>query len=470
MSSKLNTNRLASDIDELSISSSVNDSDQSPENGSNPSDQPKDNEDALFSLPTRPKSYSMPPPKPITHDGLDPTASEKHEEKGGTVYSMTTATCSAAYNYMASFYGPQQIMDPASRMDSKSRSLSAIHGPAHSPQSDASSKRKHGAKKLHKMSPVGTPKTSPVGTPKMSPIQTPKYLVPDLINYPMSPTAGSAATDSDLIDRLQTVSANGHRVKWAAKISEPEANNVPLRTPSYKVDGVKDIGQSTLFRLVAAQSFDSELMMDHIAMHPVSWYNQNMARDDLSAFTFIIHLQVRSIKCSFISYHVLSGDLLGGYNANGSPIVRGDPAATKLLDIVMQSDTAERNQRFKLIPRVVDGPYPVKRVVENRPVLLGNKVTMRYFRGPNYFEIDAKVDESMVAASIIKLCHRFAKRIVVDMAWTIQGELADELPERMLCGVTIHNMDFSQCHNIEAATACCHKLRYFEKAEQKNDD
>ena len=159
-----------------------------------------------------------------------------------------------------------------------------------------------------------------------------------------------------------------------------------------------------MFRLVAVQSFYWDSAMDHMAKHPVSWYNQNMARDDLSAFTLMVHLEVKSLKCSFMSYHVLSGPLLVGYNRNGSPIIRDDAATTKLLDFVLNcNDATERNERFKLIPRVVEGPYPVKRVVENRPVLLGNKVTLRYFRGPNYLEIDAKVDESMVAASIIKV-------------------------------------------------------------------
>merc|ERR1711997_106544 len=172
-----------------------------------------------------------------------------------------------------------------------------------------------------------------------------------------------------------------------------------------------------------------------------------------------------------MSYHVLSGPLLVGYNRNGSPIIRNDPATTKLLDFVLNcNDATERNQRFKLIPRVVEGPYPVKRVVENRPVLLGNKVTLKYFRGSNYLEIDSKVDESMVAASIIKLCHRFAKRIVVDMVWTIQGEQINELPERYLCGVTIHNMDFSKCKDIKYEMQHCHKLNYNKNKKNNNND
>jgi len=210
--------------------------------------------------------------------------------------------------------------------------------------------------------------------------------------------------------------------------------------------------------------------MDHIAMHPSSWFNQNISMDDLSTFTLIVHLQVKSLNTSFISYHVLDTST-HGLNANGSPIVEGDRACTKLLDFVLNcGDNQAINDRLKLIPRVVSGPYPVKRVVENRPVLLGNKVSQKYFRGANYFEIDSKVDESMVAGSIIKLCHRFAKRIVVEMAWTIQGEKEDELPERLLCGVTIHNMDFTKCNDLKYEMENCHKLKYKNDEKEKEED
>ena len=180
-------------------------------------------------------------------------------------------------------------------------------------------------------------------------------------------------------------------------------------------------------------------------------------------------IKVKSIRTSFISYHIL--DAVNGYNCNGTPIIEGDRACTKLLDFVLNcNDSQSLNNRLKLIPRVVSGPYPVKRVVENRPVLLGNKVSQKYFRGCNYFEIDSKVDESMVAGSIIKLCHRFAKRIVVEMAWTIQGEQMDELPERLLCGVTIHNMDFSKCKDMKYEMEHCRKLEYLKKKEDEEEE
>ena len=32
-----------------------------------------------------------------------------------------------------------------------------------------------------------------------------------------------------------------------------------------------------------------------------------------------------------------------------------------------------RNNKMKLIPKIIEGPFAAKKVVENRPVLLGNK-------------------------------------------------------------------------------------------------
>jgi hypothetical protein len=36
-----------------------------------------------------------------------------------------------------------------------------------------------------------------------------------------------------------------------------------------------------------------------------------------------------------------------------------------------------RNQRFKLIPRIVDGPWVVKASIPQKPALLGQKLTQR---------------------------------------------------------------------------------------------
>jgi len=398
------------------------------------------------------KSQSQPPLQQIIHDDDNNDNNEQKIDSTYSAYNYAASTISGAYSYMTSFY-PQSVppaMDKETTLSLKSppnasKSLSAIK-PQLKNNNDDHGKVKNGMDK--------------------NVVLDFNFSKPDPINYPMS----NITIESDIKSVLERVASNGIDNEWTKSLDQPKADTVKLRSSTYKFDGKKECGQHAVFRLVHVQAFKTDLVIDHVAMHPVSWFNQNMSLDDLSCFTLIVHLQVQSIKTSFISYHVLDATQCG-YNSNGTPIIDGDPSFTKLLDLVLNcNDSHILDQRLKLIPRVVSGPYPVKRVVENRPVLLGNKVRQKYFRGSNYFEIDSKVDDSMVAASIIKLCHRFAKRIVVDMAWTIQGEDASELPERLLCGVTIHNMDFSKCKDIKHEIQNCHKLKYNDKKSQKTQE
>jgi Protein ENHANCED DISEASE RESISTANCE 2, C-terminal len=54
-------------------------------------------------------------------------------------------------------------------------------------------------------------------------------------------------------------------------------------------------------------------------------------------------------------------------------------------------DNPYHNSRFKLIPKVVDGPFIVRKAVGSTPCLLGTKVLTRYYRGDNYMETNIEV-------------------------------------------------------------------------------
>ena len=47
-------------------------------------------------------------------------------------------------------------------------------------------------------------------------------------------------------------------------------------------------------------------------------------------------------------------------------------------------DDELRDCRFKLCPRIVEGPFVVRHGVPNKPAILGKKLTQRYFRSENY--------------------------------------------------------------------------------------
>jgi hypothetical protein len=215
---------------------------------------------------------------------------------------------------------------------------------------------------------------------------------------------------------------------------------VYVRSKSYLETDEKQLSKPMLVPLVACECFKVPHRMDHIASHPSSWYAQHVG-DDESQFVIIVQLQVTSIGFSFVSYHVHHG---------GFPLETEDAVFNEMFRKFVDGDDKWRDQRLKLIPRTVHGPFVVQKAVENRPCLLGLRVKHRYFRGKNYLEIDSEVDKSLLSRGILKLCHRFAKYIVADMCWVIQGDTEEELPERVVCGCTVHRLDFSKVGPLAA--------------------
>ncbi|CAM9476565.1 unnamed protein product [Choristocarpus tenellus] len=99
------------------------------------------------------------------------------------------------------------------------------------------------------------------------------------------------------------------------------------------------------------------------------------------------------------------------------------------------------DSRFKIIPSIVDGPWAVQAAVGNTPALMGKKVTQRYFRGENYLEISVDIGSSMLANKLFSLVKSCSVYAVLDMSFVVQGECKEELPERILGGVRLSNVN-----------------------------
>ncbi|CAM9877731.1 unnamed protein product [Chrysoparadoxa australica] len=121
-------------------------------------------------------------------------------------------------------------------------------------------------------------------------------------------------------------------------------------------------------------------------------------------------------------------------------------------------DTCWQPNRFKLIPKIAEGPYAVKRVVGSKPTLLGRKLTQRYFRGPHYIETDVDVGSSVIAQNIVALCRNYGKCLTVQMAITLEGRCKEELPERLVGSLELINLDCDKAESLE--------LDEVEEAEQ----
>mmetsp|Transcript_40573 Transcript_40573/g.53408 ORF Transcript_40573/g.53408 Transcript_40573/m.53408 type:complete len:270 (+) Transcript_40573:67-876(+) len=108
-----------------------------------------------------------------------------------------------------------------------------------------------------------------------------------------------------------------------------------------------------------------------------------------------------------------------------------------------------RNNRFKLIPHMIEGRWVVKKAVGSVPTLLGQKVTQRYFRGDGYLEVDIDVGSSYVASKILRVIRKATLSLVIDVGFLLQGESEDELPEQMVGLVRFVRLNWDHAEDAE---------------------
>jgi hypothetical protein len=108
-----------------------------------------------------------------------------------------------------------------------------------------------------------------------------------------------------------------------------------------------------------------------------------------------------------------------------------------------------RNKRFKLIPRVADGGWVVKKIVGGKPAIIAKGVPLHYFYSEqkNYFEITVDCHVSSIANRIMGVVNNQAAKLVVDLTILFQGESQEELPEALMGGCRLIHAHLDRfCH------------------------
>ncbi|KAJ4707731.1 protein ENHANCED DISEASE RESISTANCE 2-like [Melia azedarach] len=125
-----------------------------------------------------------------------------------------------------------------------------------------------------------------------------------------------------------------------------------------------------------------------------------------------------------------------------------------LLYRFVNGDDAFRNQRFKIVNRIVKGPWIVKKAVGNYSAcLLGKALTCNYHRGPNYLEIDVDIASSKIANAILHLALGYVTSVTIDMGFLVEAQAEDELPERLVGAVRVCQMEMSSAFVVDAPHA-----------------
>uniref|UniRef100_A0A0E0E5W1 Protein ENHANCED DISEASE RESISTANCE 2 C-terminal domain-containing protein n=1 Tax=Oryza meridionalis TaxID=40149 RepID=A0A0E0E5W1_9ORYZ len=126
--------------------------------------------------------------------------------------------------------------------------------------------------------------------------------------------------------------------------------------------------------------------------------------------------------------------------------------AESLLGRFVHGDDAYRNARFKIVNRIVKGPWLVRATVGNYAAcLLGRALTCRYHGGDDYLEIDVDIGSSAIASAILHLALGAVTSVTIDMGFLVESQSEEELPERLFGAVRIAQMEMGAAKYVETA-------------------
>lgn len=212
---------------------------------------------------------------------------------------------------------------------------------------------------------------------------------------------------------------------WAAT----EPSTFLIRGENYLTDQKKVKAKATLMQMVGADWLRSERREDDLSSRPDSII-QKYAAQGRPEFFFVVNIQVPAgpTMQTLALYYMLK-----------TPLDK-HPLLQKFVD----GDDTFRNSRFKLIPYISEGSWIVKQSVGKKSCLVGQALDVLYFRGTNYLEVEIDVSSSTVARGVVSLVLGYLTNLVIEMAFVIQGNTEEELPELLVGTCRLNHLDASK--------------------------
>ncbi|KAK8296207.1 hypothetical protein V6Z11_D05G107900 [Gossypium hirsutum] len=212
-----------------------------------------------------------------------------------------------------------------------------------------------------------------------------------------------------------------------------EPSTFLIRGENYLEDCKKFKAKGTLMQMVAADWLRSDKREDDLGGRP-GGIVQKYAAQGGPEFFFIVNIQVPgSTTYSLALYYMMNTPV------EDSP----------LLYNFINGDDAYRNSRFKLIPYISKGSWIVKQSVGKKACLIGQALEINYFRGKNYLELGIDIGSSTVARGVVSLVLGYLNNLVIEMAFLIQANTEEELPEYLLGTCRLNHLDASKSITVK---------------------
>ncbi|KAL0370079.1 UNVERIFIED_CONTAM: protein ENHANCED DISEASE RESISTANCE 2 [Sesamum angustifolium] len=210
--------------------------------------------------------------------------------------------------------------------------------------------------------------------------------------------------------------------------TETDPSTFLIRGKTYLDDRKKIKAKGTLMEMVGADWLRSDKREDDLGGRPGGIVQKYAAKGG-PEFFFIVNIQVPgSTTYNLALYYMMS-----------TPI-----EDAPLLESFVKGDDAYRNSRFKLIPYISKGSWIVKQSVGKKACLVGQALEINYFHGKNYLELGIDIGSSTVARGVVSLVLGYLNNLVIEMAFLVQANTPEELPEYLIGTCRLNHLDVSK--------------------------
>ena len=226
-----------------------------------------------------------------------------------------------------------------------------------------------------------------------------------------------------------------------------DANSFRVRGSAYLMDKKKFNAGVSIGRLIAVDvvSVDKPIYSG-FTLHPTERVQLALKKEaelkaqgqasDMPPFLFVVNIVLPGPPFFHGVYYYAVDDRSTIDGTNGTP-------SSKLCSKFFFGDSDDfRDRTFKLIPQIVQGNFIVRKAVGSTPAIMGKKLRQEYVRCNRFCEVILDCGSSAVATGVIRLSLGYAKSLVVDMGFLLEGDADEYLPERIFGSVRMKTIDF----------------------------
>lgn len=245
---------------------------------------------------------------------------------------------------------------------------------------------------------------------------------------------------------------------WAS----PPGEVFSLRGPKYFTKKTKTPAGDYLLNPAGVDWLRSNCKLDHVLARPdnrimAALKNTKCPEKSSKIFIFAINLQVPG-RDHYSAVFYFSSKIDESIHSNS------------LLYQFIHGSDAFRNSRFKIVNKIVKGPWIVKTAVGNYSAcLLGKALNCYYHKGPNYLEIDVDIGSSAIATAILRLALGYVAAVTIDMGFLVEAQSEEELPEKLFGAVRICQMEMNSATFVDNSTPSSKVLPCEDESENEDE-